>query len=135
MTGVRNNLGAETTLTYSTSTSFYLQDRLAGRPWVTRLAFPVHVVAQQEILDRVSGTRVVSTYSYHHGFFDGIEREFRGFARVEQTDAESVPIPTGGESDLPPVRTRSWFHTGAYVGGADIAALIWDKIEEKRAKR
>ena len=33
----------------------------------------------------------MSRYSYHHGFYDGIEREFRGFARVDQLDAESVP--------------------------------------------
>ncbi len=134
LTSVTNNVGVETTLTYSTSTSFYLQDRLAGRPWVTRLAFPVHVVSQQEVLDQVSGTRLVSTYSYHHGLFDSVEREFRGFGMVEQSDAESVSAasgtgsftqpPTGSEFDLPPVRTRSWFHTGAYVGGADIAEVL-----------
>ncbi len=34
-------------------------------------------------------TRFASTYSYHHGYFDGSEREFRGFGRVEQVDVES----------------------------------------------
>ena len=32
------------TLTYAPSTKFYLQDRAAGTPWLTRLPFPVHVV-------------------------------------------------------------------------------------------
>ena len=27
-------------------------------------------------------------YAYHHGYFDGVEREFRGFGRVEQVDVE-----------------------------------------------
>ena len=35
-----NNMGAETDVQYKASTKFYLQDREAGRPWVTRLPFP-----------------------------------------------------------------------------------------------
>ena len=27
-------------------------------------------------------------YSYHHGYWDGADREFRGFARVDQRDAQ-----------------------------------------------
>ncbi len=33
---VVNNLGAETTISYATSTKFYLEDRAAGIPWLTR---------------------------------------------------------------------------------------------------
>jgi RHS repeat-associated protein len=136
LVGIVNNTGAETALSYATSTRFYLQDRLAGRPWATRLAFPVHVVARQEVRERITGTRLVSGYSYHHGYFDGVEREFRGFGMVEQVDAEAVPAASGAgtfsstpsvagaEFALPPVRTRTWFHTGAYVGGEDIAAVL-----------
>ncbi|MFO0761897.1 MAG: toxin TcdB middle/N-terminal domain-containing protein [Byssovorax sp.] len=29
----------------------------------------------------------MTEYSYHHGYFDGVEQEFRGFGRVEQRDA------------------------------------------------
>ncbi len=36
--------GAETRLEYAPSTRFYLDDLQAGRPWMTRLPFPVHVV-------------------------------------------------------------------------------------------
>ena len=39
-----NNLGAETRIEYASSTEFYLADKAAGTPWVTRLPFPVHVV-------------------------------------------------------------------------------------------
>ena len=78
-------------LSYAPSTKFYLQDRAAGTPWVTRLPFPVHVVERVQTDDAVSRTTLVSTYSYHHGFYDGVEREFRGFARVDQLDADSAP--------------------------------------------
>jgi hypothetical protein len=39
-----NNLGAETRVTYAPSTKFYLQDKRDGKPWITRLPFPVHEV-------------------------------------------------------------------------------------------
>ena len=28
-------------------------------------------------------------FTYHHGYWDGVEREFRGFCRVERFDSES----------------------------------------------
>ena len=83
------------TLTYAPSTKFYLQDRAAGTPWLTRLPFPVHVVERVETDDAVSRTSYVASYSYHHGFYDGVEREFRGFARVDALDADSVPAASG----------------------------------------
>ena len=43
-----NNLGAETVIQYAPSTKFYVADKLAGTPWVTRLPFPVHVVERVE---------------------------------------------------------------------------------------
>lgn len=136
LTSVVNNLGAETTISYSTSTRYYVEDRLAGIDWLTRLPFPVHVVSGLQTIDRVSGTKVASSYRYRHGFFDPVEREFRGFARVDQTDADTIPSASGvgtftetpvieqDEFALPPIRTVSWFHTGAFVGGLDLAASL-----------
>ena len=133
---MENNLGARTTLTYAPSTRFYVQAQETGSPWITRLPFPVHVVAQMTHEDGVSRTSVTSTYTYHHGFYDPTEREFRGFARVDQLDAEALPEQsgigtftgtppiTGDEFTLPPVLTRTWFHTGAYFDRQDIAARL-----------
>ncbi|RKH47668.1 toxin [Corallococcus sicarius] len=114
---VANNLGAETRISYAPSTKFYLQDKAARRPWLTRLAFPVQVVERVEHVDGVSKTRSVTRFAYHHGYFDGHEREFRGFACVEQWDAEQLSGEGGGGGvlDLPPVRTVTWYHTGAWL--------------------
>ena len=53
--------------------------------------------ARVEVLDAISGGRLTTEYRYHHGYWDGVEREFRGFAMVEQLDTEtfdrSRPIP------------------------------------------
>jgi hypothetical protein len=132
LVGMSNNLGAETRVQYAPSTRFYLQDRLDGRPWITRLPFPVHVVERVETLDHISHSRFVSRYAYHHGYFDGHEREFRGFGMVEQFDTETFAALTeaGQQPDasnidqathVPPVLTRSWYHTGVMLDHARIS--------------
>lgn len=121
---IQNNLGAETRVSYVPSTRFYLADKAAGQPWITRLSFPVHVVERVETFDHISHNRFVTRYTYHHGFFDGVEREFRGFGRVDQIDTEFLAALTASgalpaanidaASYVPPVLTRTWFHTGAF---------------------
>jgi RHS repeat-associated protein len=117
-----NNIGAETEVRYKASTHFYLRDRAEGRPWVTRLPFPVHVIERAENRDLVSNTKLVSTYCYRHGYYDGVEREFRGFAHVEQRDAETVV----GAFDLPPIVTKTWFHNGALAEEGKLEAYFKD---------
>jgi len=127
-----NNLGAETRIQYAPSTKFYLKAKREGRPWLTRLAFPVQVVERVETYDAISRNRFVSRYAYHHGYFDGIEREFRGFGYVEQIDTEELGVLTASgalgsadnidaQSYVPPVQTKTWFHTGAYPRGEQIS--------------
>ena len=122
LVSMKNNLGAETRVHYAPSTRFYLADREAGRPWITRLPFPVHVVERVETYDHLSGNRFISRSAYHHGYFDGEEREFRGFGMVERWDTEELGVfnatpPDGTNADpsshVPPVLTRTWFHTGS----------------------
>lgn len=127
LTKIVNNLGAETTVEYAPSTKFYLADKAAGTPWITRVSFPVHVVERIITEDRLSRNRFVTRHAYHHGYFDGIEREFRGFGRVDQWDTEEFgslnasqelsPATNIDESShVPPILTRTWFHTGVYLG-------------------
>ena len=104
-----NNLGAETRVHYAPSTKFYLQDKRDGKPWITRLPFPVHVVERVETYDHISRNRFVTRYAYHHGYFDGEEREFRGFGMVEQWDTEEfaalAAIGRDGCGERPPTST------------------------------
>lgn len=121
---LNNNMGMETRLSYKPSTWFYLQDRKAGRSWVTRLPFPVHLVDRQEIIDFVSNNRYVSRFSFHHGYYDSTEREFRGFARVDQWDMEGTNLSGETLFDRTPVLTRTWFHTGAHLKGEKISQQL-----------
>ena len=136
LTTVANNIGGLHTITYAPSTRFAVQDRAAGAPWLTRLPFCVHVVEQLVTTDAITRTSLTSQYSYHHGFYDGVEREFRGFARVDVLDADAVPAQSGsgdftetppetGDSFvLPPVLTRRWFHTGAFFERDDLTKQL-----------
>jgi Salmonella virulence plasmid 65kDa B protein/Insecticide toxin TcdB middle/C-terminal region/Insecticide toxin TcdB middle/N-terminal region len=129
---VRNNLGAETRLTYAPSTRFYLADKAAGKPWITRLPFPVQVVERVESIDWIGRNRLITRYAYHHGHFDGYEREFRGFGMVEQHDTEEFRTDTAfadgdfvnwdQQSWSPPMRTCTWFHTGAFEDALAVSA-------------
>jgi RHS repeat-associated protein len=123
MVEMRNNLGAVTKVDYVASTAFYLRDKAAGTPWITKLPFPVHCVEQVTVTDLHRKTVFANTYSYHHGYFDGAEREFRGFGRVEQVDTQRFDEFTAANADSPfvaaderlyqpPVKTITWFHTG-----------------------
>jgi len=121
-----NNLGRDVFLTYTPSTQFYLNDKLAGRPWATKLHFPVFCVSKTTSYDRIRKTRFASEYTYHHGYYDHAEKEFRGFGRVDQVDSETIDhfiLVSGSaannikESDLmqTPVLTKTWYHTGAML--------------------
>ncbi|RKG52236.1 hypothetical protein D7X30_34160 [Corallococcus sp. AB011P] len=134
----KNNLGAETRITYAPSTRFYLADKAAGEPWVTRLPFPIHVVERVETFDRISRNHFVTRYAYHHGYYDGVEREFRGFGRVEQWDTEELRaltangvFPAGDNIDaasyVPPVLTKTWFHAGAFFEDDRISRCYEDE--------
>ena len=131
LTGVRNNLGAETTRRLrALDPVLPRRTRPPGRPWATRLPFPVHVVERVETSTASAGTRFVTRYAYHHGHFDGVEREFRGFGMVEQWDTEEFDVAVTGRA---PTSTRprtsrrratsTWFHTGAYVEAATRISL------------
>jgi RHS repeat-associated protein len=138
LVSTKNNMGAETKIQYASSTKFYLEDREAGKPWITRIPFPVHVVERVETSDHISRNRFVTRYEYHHGYFDSTEREFRGFGMVEQRDTEEfsalsasdeVPSATNIDeaSHVPPVLTKTWFHTGAYFAEGRISKQFEDE--------
>ena len=124
LTRVDNGQGGETRLSYVPSTKFYVDDRDAGRPWATKLPFPVQVLERVEVRDHLREHRHVQRYAYHHGFYDGVEREFRGFGMVEQWDTErffdleTAPwfdeAASAGDDFVAPVVSRTWFHTGAW---------------------
>jgi RHS repeat-associated protein len=123
---IDNNRGAVTQIQYCSSTKFYLEDKEAGTPWITKLPFPVQLVEKTISIDKITGSRFTHRFKYHDGFYDHKEREFRGFGYVETWDTENYTDYLQGIKNLgvenqeididhfvPPVYTRTWHHTGA----------------------
>ena len=134
MVSYKNNMGKEVSLEYLPSTIFYLEDKKAGKPWATKLHFPVHCISKTITEDKISGYKFISKYKYRHGYYDHPEREFRGFGMVEQTDAETFEhwVKSGASNitdaalHQEPVISRSWNHTGAFLRND----IILDQFEE-----
>lgn len=126
LSAMDNHMGAITRVEYRSSTEYYLADeRTPATRWRTPLPFPVQVVARVEVIDAVSRAKLTTEYRYHHGYWDGVEREFRGFGLVEQLDTEtfadyhSAGLHAGSafaavpeRNFSPPTRTRNWYHQG-----------------------
>jgi RHS repeat-associated protein len=145
LTEMDNHMGAVTRVQYVPSIQFYLQDeRRPETRWKTPLPFPVQVVARVEVIDQISGGKLTTEYLYHHGYWDGAEREFRGFGRVDQRDTEVFADfhARGLHADRPfeqvaptmfspPLEMRTWFHQGPVGDGngdwaeADRTAEYW----------
>ena len=111
---VDNHIGAATTIEYLSSTTLAARDHPDPRTrWRTPLPFPVPVVDRVRVTDEVSHSVLSTEYRYRHGYWDGLEREFRGFGRVEQTDTETRDgAGPGVAQSSPPTLTRTWFHLG-----------------------
>jgi len=113
-----NGMGKTVEISYKSSTYYYLQDKITGKPWITKLCFPVQCVSKMVLSDTVAGTKYSTTYSYHHGYYDHAEKEYRGFARVERIDTDI--FDTNAVADQVPVLTRTWYHTGAYFNAGNM---------------
>jgi RHS repeat-associated protein len=123
-----NGLGTEVSIEYLPSTTFALRDESEGRPWPMPLPFPVQCAHRVTTVDRVRETTFTTVASYHDGYYDGVEREFRGFGLVETVDTESYDLlaASGAANGIdpglhrPPVLRRTWFHTGAAGADGDV---------------
>jgi insecticidal toxin complex protein TccC len=125
---IDNGRGLVTTITYDSSARFQLRDKTAGVPWITRLPMPVQVVGAIDVHDRCTGLHRLASYSYRHGYFDPVEREFRGFAYVEKRDSEAWD--DGSAPSVQPSVTRSWYHTGFTDGGSLTARLAAEFFQQ-----
>jgi RHS repeat-associated protein len=112
---IDNRLGAQTSIVYRPSTEFMIDDLEASSPWRTRLPFPVQVVSEIHVLDTTTGHHGASRYVYHHGRYDGDEREFVGFGRVDIYDRAEDARSGGSAASL----TKSWYHLGDGTSLAD----------------
>lgn len=112
-----NNMGAQGEVDYRSSAQEWLDEKKAkrenGKSAISELPFPVQVVTAQRQIDEVTGQHLTQRFRYRGGYYDGHEREFRGFAQLIQQDTE-MPVEGMEPEDgfTAPVATTTWFHVG-----------------------
>jgi RHS repeat-associated protein len=143
LTTVDNGRGLRTDVEYASSTEFALRDRRAGNPWSTHLPIPVQVVSAVSMTDQTTGVSTTTSYRYRDGYYDLADREFRGFGRVEQADADTFRAFLAGppghwleqRDGLPPQVAVTWYHTGAVTQQLPERAVadVWESgVDERR---
>ncbi|TPX14888.1 uncharacterized protein E0L32_004997 [Thyridium curvatum] len=121
--------GLTTSVRYAPSMRSYLQDEKRGRPWKTKLPFPVHTVSRLVERDEIVSSTRTTRFRYHDGYYDGLEREFRGFGAVEKWETENFTVTRGKKIlETPTTYTKMWYHTGAvHMGLAPTGSDLWSK--------
>ncbi len=89
LTRIENGLGDVQLMTYGTSIAERARDEVALRPWTTKAPNPMVLVTRMERFVTLTGSesgglKEIVDYRYHDGFYDGLEKQFRGYAQVEQ---------------------------------------------------
>ncbi len=89
---IDNSLGKRTTIVYGTAAEDEQIARESGHPWKTHAPFALQVVRQIRTscgLDLNGDGEedvAVSEFRYRDPYYDGLEREFRGFAFAQRVD-------------------------------------------------
>ncbi|MCI0995100.1 SpvB/TcaC N-terminal domain-containing protein [Pseudomonas corrugata] len=111
-----NNMGAVGEVIYRSSAQEWLDEKQAllteGREVECRVPFPLPVTVEQTQLDEITGNRLTQRFQYRQGYYDGQEREFRGFGLVLQGDSEVSGDEAKRTGFTAPVLRKRWFHTG-----------------------
>lgn len=84
LTRLETGIGLVTEVTYGTSVEHMSRDG-GAEAWPNRLPFAMNVVDSINTYDLLNNVPDVTAYTYHDGFYDGNERQFRGYAEVEIT--------------------------------------------------
>jgi RHS repeat-associated protein len=144
---IDNGYGRRTAIEYRGSTDFHVDALIAGNPWTITLPVPTPLVSRVSSsigldLDGFPdegprGDVYITDYVYRDGFYDPLEKQFRGFAFVKQIDRGDERF--GGDA-APTMITRYGFHTGAPDGADNDAdsetdeAHAWGGREEEPLK-
>ena len=138
LTGTNNNMGAATRITYRSSAQEWLDEKAAridaDEPLACHVPLLLHLVSHLAQRDEITRNRLTRRFSYRQGYYDGVEREFRGYGLLIQTDNETYPKDADSPGFTEPCLKKSWFHTGQAVDmdrtgyhGGDSAAVALGK--------
>jgi RHS repeat-associated protein len=109
LTHVDNGMGIVTDIQYRSSSDYAADAKARGVPWRTTMPRSIPVVSEITVADSLEkiglpGNRGRTTYEYADGYYDGRERELRGFGYVRAT--------RDGDERQEATVTETWLHLG-----------------------
>ncbi|MEW6157221.1 MAG: toxin TcdB middle/N-terminal domain-containing protein, partial [Verrucomicrobiota bacterium] len=92
---VATTLGRTLEVSYRSSTDFMVEAAGTTNEWTSTAPFPIPVVAQIVESDGL-GNSYTNQFTYRNAYYDGLEREFRGFEQAERREIgdEAQGAPT-----------------------------------------
>ncbi|MCU0694666.1 MAG: FG-GAP-like repeat-containing protein, partial [Polyangiaceae bacterium] len=101
---ITTGIGKVIDVTYGSSVAHMALDASQDKPWAHRLPNPTLTVDEIATSDTLTGVRQVRRFRYRDGYYDGEERQFRGF--------ESVTVQTPGDGTVESGTTVHDFDVG-----------------------
>ena len=101
---IENGIGYVQTVSYGASVVEQARDA-ESNPWRYKLPNAMNVVSATDTWNTLTGgenedgLHEIVNYRYHHGFYDGVEKDFRGYAEVE-SEEDADPETDGQEGGL-----------------------------------
>lgn len=122
---VRNYTGLSQSIRYRGSVLYAIEDAQQNEPWLTTPPFSSAVVSLIETTDEVSHTRTARSFRYRDGYYDKVERIFRGYGMVSYCDttllydlshtpSDQMDNTAGPAYLAPPLLTKTWRNVGVY---------------------
>ncbi len=86
---IDNGIGAVQLVAYGTSIAEQARDTAASMPWNNKVPNPMTLVKRIENFVTLTGTdtgglKEITDFRYHSGYYDGVEKQFRGYEGVER---------------------------------------------------
>ncbi|MEQ8275464.1 MAG: toxin TcdB middle/N-terminal domain-containing protein [Deltaproteobacteria bacterium] len=95
LTRIENGLGRVTAIEYQPSVQQRALSAEEGSPWIHPLPHPMVVVSRTDEFDLLTDVHDVVEYRYRDGFYDGVERQFRGYGEVVRLMPGDASTGTG----------------------------------------
>ncbi|MEQ9498809.1 MAG: SpvB/TcaC N-terminal domain-containing protein [Deltaproteobacteria bacterium] len=118
LTRIENGLGMVTDVTYSTS----VMQRAAGPAWSHAVPHPMIVVERLDAWDALTEVHEVTTLSYRDGFYDGVEKQFRGYAHVTSSLAGDESVEPGTVTRVYDVGATDTYFNGLLLEESETSA-------------
>lgn len=128
LTRIENGLGRATDITYGNSVAQMARD---GGPasWRHRVPFAMQVVDRIEESEARNTVRQRRDFRYHHGYWDGVEGQFRGFEEVEVERAGDASSEVAIERYVYDVGTTDRYRKGLLLSkSTESAGRVLDVV-------